>query len=149
MNYFEFDVTLQEVPGEISLCFSICGCPLKCEGCHSPFLFKKENGKELKEDTYQTILSRYRNYATCVLFMGGEWEKDELILRLQQARCLGYKTCLYTGLENVDIQLLNHLNWVKTGKWIPAKGGLDSVHTNQEFREVDTGKKMNSLFQKK
>ena len=41
MYYYDFQVVLQEVPGEISLCFSISGCDKHCEGCHSPFLWKK------------------------------------------------------------------------------------------------------------
>lgn len=71
MFYDDFQVVFQEVPGEISLCFSISGCPLRCEGCHSPFLWKEGNGNELTPEYFQTLLDQYSGFATCVVFMGG------------------------------------------------------------------------------
>ena len=148
MNYYNFQVVLQEVPGEISLCFTISGCPLRCEGCHSPFLWKKENGIKLKNKEYKEILFRYFGFATCVVFMGGEWYKKELISKLKYAQKKGYKTCLYSGEETIDPQIKKHLTWLKIGKWDYKKGGLDSSTTNQRFIEVKTNKQLNHLFLK-
>lgn len=148
MNYYNFQVVLQEVPGEISLCFTISGCPLGCEGCHSPFLWKKENGIKLKNKEYKEILFRYFGFATCVVFMGGEWYKKELISKLKYAQKKGYKTCLYSGEETIDPQIKKHLTWLKIGKWDYKKGGLDSSTTNQRFIEVKTNKQLNHLFLK-
>ncbi|MDO6737223.1 anaerobic ribonucleoside-triphosphate reductase activating protein [Wenyingzhuangia sp. 2_MG-2023] len=147
MFFFSFDVVFKEVPGEVSLCFSICGCPLQCKGCHSPYLFKKENGKFLDDDFYQKTLIDYQKYATCVLFMGGEWEKQELLSKLKIAKMLNYKTCLYSGLEDIDSEILAHLDWVKTGAWKDKLGGLDKKTTNQIFKNVKTGEVLNHLFQ--
>ncbi|ANW96653.1 ribonucleoside-triphosphate reductase activating protein [Wenyingzhuangia fucanilytica] len=149
MYYYRFQIAFQEVPNEISLCFSICGCPLRCKGCHSPFLFKKENGEFLTNIMYQQILEKYKNYATCVLFMGGEWEEVELIKKLKIAKKMDYKTCLYTGLKKVDQKIEQELTWLKTGEWISDLGGLDKSTTNQIFTEVKTNKNLNYLFQKK
>lgn len=146
MYCYDFHVVLQEVPGEISLCFSISGCPLRCEGCHSPFLWKEGNGAKLTYRAYRDILMRYFGFATCVVFMGGEWHKDELIKKLRYAQKQGYKTCLYSGAEEVDQQILEHLTWVKTGRWDKDRGGLKSRTTNQIFREVKSNKVLNSLF---
>lgn len=149
MFFSRFDVTFKEVPGEISLTYSICGCPLKCKGCHSPELRTTRSGEKLKRKEYINTLIDYRGYATCVLFMGGEWEFEELIFLLKIAKTLGYKTCLYTGLNNVSKAIEENLDYLKTGPWIKKRGGLDSENTNQIFKEVATGKKMNSLFHKK
>lgn len=149
MNYYDIDIKLQEVPGEISICFSICGCPIKCKGCHSPYLFNKESGQKLKEDFYLSILNKYKSYATCVLFMGGEWEMTELIDKLKTAKVLGYRTCLYTGMETVDLKIMKQLNWIKTGPWNPKLGGLDKTSSNQKFKEVKTGRELNFMFHKK
>ena len=146
MHYHDFHIVLQEVPGEISLCFSISGCPLKCQGCHSPFLWKKGSGKKLNYEVYKEILYKYYGFASCVVFMGGEWHGKELIGMLKYAREKGYKTCLYTGAKQVDNKILEQLTWIKTGKWDPSLGGLDSKTTNQEFIEVKTNKKLNNLF---
>lgn len=148
MFYYDFQVVLQEVPGEISLCFSICGCKLQCKGCHSPYLWKEENGQLLAKNNFLEILKKYEGYATCVLFMGGEWHQNELISFLKIANQKKYKTCLYTGLEEVSDGILSELTWLKTGKWQEELGGLDSRLTNQKFTEVKNKKNLNYLFSK-
>tara|TARA_R110002126_G_scaffold21419_5_gene77415 strand:+ start:784 stop:1233 length:450 start_codon:yes stop_codon:yes gene_type:complete len=146
MYCYDFHVVLQEVPGEISLCFTISGCPLRCEGCHSPFLWKEGSGSKISRKAYEDILHRYSGLATCVVFMGGEWHPKELLFYLKYAQEHNYKTCLYTGLDEVDKRLLNHLTYLKTGPWIKELGGLDSKTTNQKFKEVKTNKILNHLF---
>jgi len=146
MNYYDFQVVFQEVPGEISLCFSICGCPLKCDGCHSPYLWKEFNGDKLTDQRFIELLQQYENLATCVLFMGGEWHEEQLVNMLKLAREKCYKTCLYTGQDTVSKTILNELNWVKTGKWNPDLGGLNSERTNQKFIEIKSNTIKNNLF---
>ena len=146
MNYYDFQVVLQEVPGEISLCFSICGCPIKCEGCHSPFLWKEENGSVLTTEVFTKVLQQYENLATCVLFMGGEWHENQLVDLLKLAKNKHYKTCLYTGEEAVSNLILKELDWIKTGKWNSSLGGLDSERTNQKFIEIKSNTINNNLF---
>ncbi|NER14697.1 anaerobic ribonucleoside-triphosphate reductase activating protein [Leptobacterium flavescens] len=146
MYCYSFQIALQEVPGEISLCFSISGCPLQCKGCHSPFLWKEGNGRLLSSEWFESVLEQYDNLASCVLFMGGEWHKEELVRLLKLARKKSYKTCLYTGEDRVPEEIRDQLTWIKTGKWVPSLGGLDSKVTNQRFTEVETNKTLNHLF---
>tara|TARA_R100000353_G_scaffold111108_1_gene79747 strand:+ start:456 stop:701 length:246 start_codon:yes stop_codon:yes gene_type:complete len=80
--------------------------------------------------------------------MGGEWHGEKLLKLLKIAKREGYKTCLYTGEENVDTMLLEQLDFIKTGKWDPTLGGLDSPQTNQRFIEVETNRNLNHLFTK-
>ncbi|CAM1365701.1 Anaerobic ribonucleoside-triphosphate reductase activating protein [Tenacibaculum soleae] len=148
MYVSNFQIVFQEVPGEISLCFSISGCSIQCKGCHSPILWKKNNGNLLTEKDFLKQLKKYENFATCVLFMGGEWHEKELIEKLKLAKKTGYKTCLYTGEEKISMQLKEHLTWLKTGKWKENLGGLSCKNTNQKFIEVRTNKKLNHLFLK-
>ncbi len=148
MYYYNFQVVLQEVPGEISLCFSISGCNQQCEGCHSPFLWKEGNGSLLTQETYVSFLEQYSKLATCILFMGGEWHKEELISLLQLAKNKNYKTCLYTGEEDISLAIKDQLTWIKTGKWIHSLGGLEKKETNQKFIEIKTNKILNHLFSK-
>jgi len=146
MHYHDFQVVFQEVPGEISLCFSISGCSLQCNGCHSPYLWKEGYGTKLTEEHFNELLEQYKPLATCVLFMGGEWYKEDLILKLKSAKNKGYKTCLYTGESHVSNNITNNLTWIKTGKWEQALGGLSCLTTNQKFIEVKTNKSLNHLF---
>ncbi|MDO5607569.1 MAG: 4Fe-4S cluster-binding domain-containing protein [Capnocytophaga sp.] len=146
MYCHNFQIVTQEVPGEISLCFSISGCPLRCKGCHSPFLWKEGSGKLLTDLHYENILQQYEGFASCVLFMGGEWHTDELAAKLRKAKTMGYHTCLYTGAEKVCSLLSDELTWLKTGAWDEAKGGLGNPDTNQKFTEVKTQRTLNHLF---
>jgi anaerobic ribonucleoside-triphosphate reductase activating protein len=146
MNYSDMQIVLQEVPSEISICFTITGCKLNCKGCHSPHLWKKGSGEKLIRDKYLQILQTYKGFASCVLFMGGEWQKKELVQNLKEAKKMGYKTCLYTGLDEVDNEIFSELTWLKTGCWNQELGGLEKVTTNQKFIEVKTNKLLNHLF---
>ncbi|MCW9036508.1 MULTISPECIES: anaerobic ribonucleoside-triphosphate reductase activating protein [Altibacter] len=148
MYYHDFQVVLQEVPGEISLCFSISGCPLRCEGCHSPYLWKEKQGTRLTCSLFHQIVYRYKGFAGCVVFMGGEWHRKKLIKLLKIAKSEGYKTCLYTGEEEVAPEIRTQLDLLKTGRWEAARGGLDSANTNQRFTEVKTNRNLNHLFTK-
>lgn len=148
--YSDLQIVLQEVPGEISLCISVTGCPLHCKGCHSPFLWKKGTGSALTDEVFVTTLERYKDMLSCVLFMGGEWEEESLIHKLQIAHSYSLHTCLYTGLieEEVPLAIKQELTWLKTGPWIASLGGLSSPTTNQRFIKVSTGEVLNKLFYK-
>jgi anaerobic ribonucleoside-triphosphate reductase activating protein len=148
MRYAFTDVVFQEVPDEISLLFFICGCPHRCAGCHSSSLWIENQGTPLTTEVYTDWLNRYQGLVTCILFFGGEWWPTQLAAHLQLARGLGYKTCLYTGLDDVSPEIKQHLNYLKTGPWIPRRGGLDRPTTNQKFIRLSTGTVLNDRFQR-
>lgn len=148
MYYSDIQIALQEVPGEVSICFSITGCNFRCKGCHTPILWKEGSGKLLTDDVYKDVLSKYTGMASCVLFMGGERHKDELLNNLKYAKTQGYNTCLYSGEEEIENELLSELTWAKTGSWKQELGGLGSQTTNQKFTEVKSNKILNHLFLK-
>ena len=60
----------------------------------------------------------------------------------------GLKTCLYTGLERGEVppMLLPELSFLKTGRWLPERGGLDNPNTNQRFVDLETGADLTSSF---
>lgn len=146
MRYSDIQVVLQEVPGEVSICFTITGCPINCLGCHSPYLWKKGSGELLTLEKYHQVLKKYQCFASCVLFMGGEWHQNELIEYLELAQKMGFSTCLYTGLNEVKNEIKFELTWLKTGQWIKEYGGLTSSKTNQKFIHVKSNKILNHLF---
>ncbi len=146
MRYSDIQIVLQEVPGEISICFNITGCPLHCDGCHSPYLWKEDSGELLTENKYLNVLKKYQKMASTVLFMGGEWHEKELENFLSIAQKMNFSTCLYTGLEDVSPRIKSKLTWLKTGAWKQNLGGLESPKTNQRFTEIKTNKNLNTLF---
>ncbi|MDO4782938.1 MAG: anaerobic ribonucleoside-triphosphate reductase activating protein [Capnocytophaga felis] len=153
LRYSDYNIVLQEIPNEISLCFTITGCPLACKGCHSEYLWNPNSGKPLTVDLLEKFLDKYEGTISCVLFMGGEWEIQELLDFIDVAKRKQLKTALYTGLNIKQVhrkypELLQQLDYIKTGKWIPSLGGLDSKTTNQHLLEITTGKILNSYFYK-
>lgn len=148
MRFFKREVVMQEVPGEISLCYFICGCPLHCQGCHSSFTWNEKTGFVLDKNEYANQIDRYKGYISCVLFMGGEWHEDELEEMLRIAKQKGLKTALYTGLETVSESIKRQLNYLKTGPWIERLGGLTSAVTNQQLVNLETGEVMNRIFRR-
>lgn len=146
MRFSTVDIVLQEVPGEISLALGISGCPLRCDGCHSPYLRNGRHGTHLTTSIFLNLLEKYRGYISCVLFLGGEWHPVELVGFLEMARAFGLKTALYTGQEAVSEELVAQLTYLKTGEYKEALGGLSCETTNQRFTNVETGEILNHLF---
>jgi anaerobic ribonucleoside-triphosphate reductase activating protein len=145
-NSLQPTIVFQEVPNEISLCFSITGCKIGCKGCHSTDLWSENNGIPLTNQTFKHWLNKYHSFISCVCFFGGEWQAQALIEKLIITKKMGLKTCLYSGQDHIDIQISQHLTFLKTGKWTPHLGGLDSAKTNQRFYNLSTGENLNVLF---
>ncbi|MFO1387717.1 anaerobic ribonucleoside-triphosphate reductase activating protein [Cellvibrio sp.] len=141
-------VVWQEVPGEVSLAFTISGCPLRCKGCHSSAARNPSAGVPLTLEYLEARLNQYRGLISCVLFLGGEWQPEPLKKLLSLARAHNLKTCLYTGYEQVAPELMPHLTFLKTGPWIAELGGLDSAITNQRFIDLSTQENLNYKFHK-
>jgi anaerobic ribonucleoside-triphosphate reductase activating protein len=143
LRYKDTNIVLQEIPGEITLVFTITGCSLNCKGCHSPYLWKKGTGNELSDDFIIELINKYKGIISCVLFMGGEWESD-LVNKIKLCNDYGLKTALYTGLnldevESSNKELLSVLSYIKVGRWIEELGGLSSITTNQRLINLKTG----------
>ncbi|MFZ3230688.1 MAG: anaerobic ribonucleoside-triphosphate reductase activating protein [Pseudobdellovibrio sp.] len=143
MRYLSSQITFQEVPDEISLSFLITGCSLKCPGCHSVDSWNPQIGTELNISNLDNLILKSKDAITCVLFMGGEWEHDELLVLLKHCRKYNLKTCLYTGLDDVSALLKQELTYLKTGSWEKNLGGLSSKTTNQKLIELKTGMVLN------
>lgn len=147
MRHTDTTVVLQEIPGEISLAFTITGCQLRCEGCHSRHIWNKHNGDLLTPEVFVSLLDKYDGMITCVVFFGGEWYEEELIHLLQLARNRNLKTALYTGLDDVSQQLKDQLTFLKVGPYQKQNGGLADSATNQRLYVVKTGEILNKSLQ--
>ena len=145
MKYYNYNIVLQEVPNEVSLSLSITGCQLGCDGCHSPFLWK-DKGDHLTPGVLENIINKYTGMISCVLFLGGEWDEKELIELLKLSKKMGLKTCLYTGLDQVNSDILINLDYIKYGRWIKELGGLESKITNQLFIDLNDNSIINKYF---
>jgi anaerobic ribonucleoside-triphosphate reductase activating protein len=133
-------ICFQEVPGEVTLSFSISNCPNNCKGCHSPWL-REDCGKDVFA-LLPPLLRKYDGMITCVLFMGGNDPNQiyELAAALHYCRGKGLKTALYSGFDAwPERELLALLDYVKIGSYKEEFGGLKSPNTNQRLYKKNCG----------
>ncbi|WP_299002877.1 anaerobic ribonucleoside-triphosphate reductase activating protein [uncultured Shewanella sp.] len=145
-NFFDVQVVFQEVPDEVSLALTICGCPLRCEGCHRDDIWDPFQGTPLTTHFFKQLLAQYDGLITCVVFFGGEWQPTKLIPLLKLAQQVGLKTCLYTGMSKIPQRIKQYLTYLKTGAWQSNLGGLNSKITNQRFINVNENQLLNFKF---
>lgn len=148
LRYVCHTVGTLEVPDEVSLIYTISGCPLRCPGCHSADLRDPDLGRPLDPGILAATLDRYAGLASCVCFLGGEWRPGALIELLKLARSKGLATCLYTGRESIDDAIAVHLDYLKLGPFVAALGGLDHPGTNQRFLDLRRGLDLTPRFQR-
>lgn len=150
LRYSHEQIVWQEVPGETSLAYTIAGCPVGCKGCHSVDTWPAGSGQPLAQDYFLARLALYQDLISCVLFLGGEWQPNALLSLLRLSKAQGLKTCLYTGLDSVSGELsqaiCQELDYLKTGPWVAARGGLENPDTNQKFIHVASGEILNFRF---
>ena len=95
VRYHNFDIVFAEIPGETTLAFNITNCPNRCPGCHSPHLTADE-GRVLDDAELLALLACYGRSVTCVSFMGGDAEPQEI------ARLAGVVRKNYPALYRID-----------------------------------------------
>ena len=134
LKYLNGTIVAQEVPDELSLAIVIAGCDKKCPGCHSQYSWE-DKGQPLL-DHLPIMLSQYAKYISCVCLMGGDQDQHELILACRKIHEANLKTCLYTGLDEMsqlNLRLLDELDYVKLGRYDQNLGPLNSPTTNQRM----------------
>jgi anaerobic ribonucleoside-triphosphate reductase activating protein len=127
-------ITVQDVPDEISLALSISGCKLKCHGCHSAFTWNEQYGKELTDKSMLDLLYKHK-HISCVLFYGGEWKSNRLLELFQIVKSKNLKICLYTGLEfsKVPELIKDQVDYLKVGRYISNLGPINQKGSNQKI----------------
>ena len=136
LRYVNYDIVFQEIPDEVTLAINISHCPYRCLGCHSPHL-REDIGTLLTEDELTLLIEKYKNAITCICFMGGNSEPEEIeqlsgfILSQYNAN---YKTAWYSGSDTLPkASMINVLDYIKVGSYNQNLGGLSSENTNQRF----------------
>lgn len=135
LKYSNAVVTFREVPSEVALCINITGCPLHCEGCHSPELWE-DKGTILDKDELTRLINSNKG-VSCICFMGGDSNPDDIYnLATYIKETTDLKVCWYSGMSLKKDLPLEKFDYVKTGPYKKRLGGLDSVTTNQRFYQI-------------
>ncbi len=132
MKYYNFDIVFQEIPGEVTLAINITNCPNHCVGCHSPHL-QEDIGETLDEQTLDNILKRYGSSVTCVCFMGGDANPDQVQqLADHIKKTTSLKSAWYSGKQPIPANF-QHFDYVKVGPYKAEFGSLKEKTTNQRL----------------
>lgn len=142
LKYLGHAIVFQEVPNETTLAFNISGCPYHCEGCHSEYLWEYK-GDNLLPTNMIEIIKKFGEYVTCICFMGGDQNMEELETALKICKSMGYNTCLYTGYDGIlkFSKILKYLDWIKVGRYIDGdiehiEHGVKLASSNQHLYKV-------------
>lgn len=133
LKYHTIDISCRAIPQEVSLIFNITGCTIKCPGCNEKTLWK-DKGTPLTFNEVRSILANYNNAISCVCFMGGEHEPQEInnLARFVKHLYPCLNTAWYSGLDKIspEIEYCN-FNYLKIGSYQAYKGALGTPDTNQ------------------
>lgn len=135
LKYSNAVVTFVEIPTEVTLCINITGCPIKCEGCHSPHLWE-DTGEELTPVVLSDLIAKNEGI-TAVSLMGGDANPEEIY---NLAKCIknntNLKVCWYSGEYLRKDFPKEYFDYLKTGPYNKELGGLDNMTTNQRFYKI-------------
>lgn len=148
MKYLFEAVTFSEVPDEVTLCISISGCTIHCQGCHSRELWE-DKGTPLTLEKLKELLDAHEG-VTCLCILGGEADIDSLTELFQYAY-QRVRTAWYCGLDLIPkdkLGIMQYLDYCKLGHYDQELGGLASPTTNQRFYKVDHHGNEGSLVDK-
>lgn len=141
MKYTDAMVVFAEVPDQVTLAINISGCPIRCEGCHSPWL-AQDRGMELNADSLVNLINTNRGI-TCISFMGGDADPKHIdqLARLVRVLRPDIKICWYSGRKDLagGIHLPN-FDYIKLGPYVKELGPLNKETTNQRFYHIENGK---------
>jgi len=137
LKYVDVKEVFAEIPDEITLAISISGCPLRCKGCHSQYLWE-DIGDELNTESLSALLTGHFG-VTCVCFMGGDNDPaqvDHLSAWVKENHP-DVRTAWYSGRDAIAKQIdLRHLDYIKIGRYDESQGPLNNPHTNQILYQV-------------
>ncbi len=142
LKYVNTGVVFQEIPDETTLAINISGCPCRCPGCHSQFLWD-DVGEPLDTGVLDDFVVEYGADITCIAFMGGDADPVG-INRLAQyvhERYPQLRVAWYSGRLRIPSAVQKRdFDYIKIGPYIRHLGPLKQRTTNQRlYRQTADG----------
>ena len=131
-------ITFAEIPIEICLCLNLSMCPHKCHGCHSSYL-QTDIGEELTITIIEELINKNRGI-TCVVFLGGDNDKETMKSFGEFVKSKNLKSAWYSGETELDLnEYGKYFDYIKVGPYIESLGPLNSSTTNQRLYRIEDG----------
>lgn len=148
LRLISHQITFVEHPWYISLTLFISGCPLNCHNCHSVAEKDPMLGEVITDQLLIDLLDKNTGYIQNVVFLGGEWQAERLVELLQIVKQRKLLTTLYTGLNELDNNILKNLDYVKYGPYIEKLGPITNPQSNQKLIDLHNKVDISDIFHK-
>ena len=135
LKYVNTGVVFQEIPDETTLAINISGCPCRCPGCHSQYLWD-DVGEPLTQSVLDDFVVQYGADITCLAFMGGDADPLEVnrLARYVHERWPQLRVAWYSGRLRVPSAVHKQdFDYIKIGPYIRHLGPLKQPTTNQRL----------------
>lgn len=141
LKYIDIAIVMQEIPDEISLAFEITNCPHRCENCHSSHL-QADIGYPLTNSVLDQAFNT--KGVSNILLMGGDADHQD-IKRIAEYihKNSSLKVSLYSGDDEIDLDLKPYLDYYKIGHYDKEKGPLNKETTNQKLYKIVNNRLIN------
>ena len=141
LNYLNTGIVFQEIPDEVTLSINITGCPCRCPGCHSQYLWENI-GEPLTPMVLDQFVANYHGEITCICFMGGDAD-PKYVSQLAQYLHREHpqlKVAWYSGRQQFPRTLRKRdFDYIKLGPYIEHLGCLKERTTNQRLYKRAAG----------
>ena len=142
LKYVNTGIVFQEIPDEVTLAINISGCPCRCPGCHSHYLWE-DIGLPLNTEALDDFVERFGNDITCIAFMGGDGDPKgvNILAQYMHESYPQFKVAWYSGRLRIPSNIKKtDFDYIKIGPYIRHLGSLKSPTTNQRlYRQTDNG----------
>lgn len=135
LKYVNTSIVFQEIPDEVTLAINISGCPCRCPGCHSQYLWENI-GNPLTTDAVVRFVEEYGDDMTCVAFMGGDAEPEYIgqLAQFIHDKFPKYKVAWYSGRIRLPQKITKEdFDYIKIGPFLQHLGSLRERTTNQRL----------------
>lgn len=141
LKYVNTGVVFQEIPDEVTLAVNLSGCPCRCPGCHSRYLWQ-DVGTPLTPMELERMVRANASGITCVCFMGGDADPAYVgvLARYIRREHPGLKVGWYSGRQRVPAVVRKAgFDYLKLGPYIAHLGCLRERTTNQRLYKKVAG----------
>ena len=135
LKYVNTGIVFQEIPDEVTLAINISGCPCRCPGCHSRYLWE-DIGLPLDTQAIDDFVEEYGQDITCIAFMGGDGDPVGVNLLAQyiHEEHPEFRVGWYSGRLRIPAQVRKtDFDYIKIGPYIRHLGPLNQPTTNQRL----------------
>ncbi len=135
LKYVNTGIVFQEIPDEVTLAINISGCPCRCPGCHSRYLWE-DIGLPLDTQAIDDFVEGYGQDITCIAFMGGDGDPVGVNLLAQyiHEEHPEFRVGWYSGRLRIPAQVRKtDFDYIKIGPYIRHLGPLNQPTTNQRL----------------